>query len=208
MENRDNSTDRGKRNFAHNGNLDKVAGETELPNNNGNTSKNKSIGTGKVIDKGFKQNTAAKPNGKKTKTIVLALLPLVVLAAMVYFLLSPYGQQMINIGIPLPQVTIEKVEFHENHITAFIRNTGPEEITISQADVNDRIQAAAIEPSKTLPRFSEARVIIPFLWNPGEPYFLIAFIHTNKKEMECKSNTLKSPDGIFIYSPKMGKIIF
>ncbi|MGH9952462.1 MAG: ZIP family metal transporter, partial [Nitrososphaeraceae archaeon] len=86
------------------------------------------------------------------------------------FLLSPYGQSLINTGIPLPQVTIEKVEFHDNQILAYIRNTGPMEIVISQADVNDRIQSAAIEPSSNMPRLGEAKVMIPFPWIPGTPY--------------------------------------
>ena len=108
--------------------------------------------------------------GKRTKSIILAIIPLVILAGMIYFLLSPYGQNLINTGVPLPEVTIEKVEFHENQVVAFIRNTGPEQVTISQADINDRIQSAAIEPSQVLARLSEAKVIIPFFWNTAEPY--------------------------------------
>jgi ZIP family zinc transporter len=53
---------------------------------------------------------------------------------------------------------------------AFIRNTGPIDVIVAQADVNDRIQQAAIEPRKELPRLAEAKVIIPFPWNKGEPY--------------------------------------
>jgi len=106
---------------------------------------------------------------KKTP-LILAFVPIVVLAGMIIFLLSPYGQSLINTGIPLPQVTIEKVEFHENQILAFIRNTGPLEIVVSQADVNDRIQPAAIEPDSKIPRLAEAKVMIPFPWIPGTPY--------------------------------------
>ena len=106
---------------------------------------------------------------KKTP-LILAFVPIVVLAGMIIFLLSPYGQSLINTGIPLPQVTIEKVEFHENQILAFIRNTGPLEIVVSQADVNDRIQSAAIEPDSKIPRLGEAKVMIPFPWIPGTPY--------------------------------------
>ncbi len=106
---------------------------------------------------------------KKTP-LILAFIPIVVLAGMIIFLLSPYGQSLINTGIPLPQVTIEKVEFHENQILAFIRNTGPLEIVVSQADVNDRIQSAAIEPDSKIPRLGEAKVTIPFPWIPGTPY--------------------------------------
>ncbi len=105
----------------------------------------------------------------KTKTIVIALIPLVVLAGMIVFLFGP-GQTLLNTGIPLPDVTIERIEFHEGKIISLIRNTGPETIEISLVDVNDRITAGAIEPSKTLPRLAEAKVIIPFNWNEGVPY--------------------------------------
>lgn len=114
-----------------------------------------------------------KAGGKKRGkmfSIGLAMIPLIVLAGMIYFLTSPYGQNLITTGTPRPEVTIEKIEFHENQIVAFIRNTGPEEVTISQADVNDRIHSAAIEPSQVIPRLGEAKVIIPFFWNAAEPY--------------------------------------
>ena len=113
---------------------------------------------------------ATKGKRRKIASLVLAITPLIILAGMIYFLSSPFGQNLINTGVPLPEVTIEKVEFHENQVVAFIRNTGPEQVTISQADINDRIQSAAIEPSQVLPRLSEAKVIIPFFWNTAEPY--------------------------------------
>src|SRR5919108_1286913 len=109
---------------------------------------------------------------RKSTIIVAAFIPFIILAVMIFLLFSPTFQSFINSGIPLPKVTIEKIEFRENpsQIIVFIRNTGPNEITIAQADVNDRIHAAAIEPSKTLARLSDARVLIPFPWNPAEPY--------------------------------------
>jgi len=116
------------------------------------------------------KNTKGGNHPSRKTPIILAFVPLVVLAAMIIFLLSPYGQSLINTGIPLPQVTIEKVEFHDNQILAYIRNTGPMEVVISQADVNDRIQPAAVEPSSMLSRLGEAKVMIPFPWIPGTPY--------------------------------------
>jgi zinc transporter ZupT len=101
--------------------------------------------------------------------IAIALIPLIVLAGMLVFLFGP-GMSILNIGIPLPEITIEKIEFQNNKIIAFIRNTGPEEIEIAQADINDRIIPAAIEPSKSLSRLAEAKVIVPFPWNAGVPY--------------------------------------
>jgi ZIP family zinc transporter len=104
------------------------------------------------------------------KLIAFAIIPFVVLTAMILFLFSPVGQSSLNSGVPVPEVTIEKIEFQEGKIVAFIRNTGPVDITIAQADINDRIHLAAIEPSRSLPRLTEAQVIIPFPWNPAEPY--------------------------------------
>jgi len=105
----------------------------------------------------------------RKKMIAIALIPIIVLAGMLVFLFGP-GMSILNIGIPLPEITIEKIEFHNNKIIAFIRNTGPEAIEIAQADINDRIIPAAIEPSKSLSRLAEAKVIVPFSWNAGVPY--------------------------------------
>ncbi len=124
--------------------------------------------TEKIIKPG--DHIFQKRKNKKFVSIGLAIIPLVVLSAMIYFLTSPFGQDLITGGTPLPEITIEKIEFHENQIVAYIRNTGPETVTISQADINDRIHSAAIEPSQTLPRLGDAKVIIPFFWNPAEPY--------------------------------------
>jgi zinc transporter, ZIP family len=108
-------------------------------------------------------------NYSRKKIIAIALIPLLVLAGMIIFLFGP-GQSFLNTGIPLPEITIERIEFQEGKIVAYIRNTGPEEVEIAQADINDRITPAAIEPSKTLSRLAEAKVIVPFSWSPGVPY--------------------------------------
>jgi ZIP family zinc transporter len=104
-----------------------------------------------------------------TKMVASAIIPLVVLSAMIAFLLWP-SNGLLNIGMPLPDVSIERIEFLDGRIAAHIRNTGPQAVEIAQADVNDRIVPAAIEPSKTLERFAEAKVVIPFQWIEGQPY--------------------------------------
>src|ERR687887_769268 len=121
-----------------------------------------------------KENDQIKSKGRQTistiSTAGSALIPIAVLVAMIAFLLGP-GQSFINSGgTPLPKITIERVEFQEGKIVALIRNTGPIDVTVAQADVNDRIHPAAIEPNKELARLAEAKVVIPFPWNTGEPY--------------------------------------
>ena len=122
-----------------------------------------------------KQQRHQAIKGKKQmsnkKMIFIALIPIIVLAGMIVFLFSPAGQSLLQkSGNSLPEVTVERIEFQDSKIVALLRNTGPTDVTVSQIDINDRIQPAAIEPGKTLSRLAVAKVVVPFSWNPGEPY--------------------------------------
>ncbi len=123
------------------------------------------------MERGESEGDIMSNNTRITKkTLALGVLPFIVVGAMILFLLNSSGLLIQTPIKPLPEISIEKVEFGDNQIAASIRNTGTSEVTIAQADVNDRINPAAIEPSKTLPRLGVARVLIPFNWNLGEPY--------------------------------------
>ena len=104
------------------------------------------------------------------RTILFGIVPIIVIGAMIIFLLNSPGILFQSSVKPLPKISFEKVEFSDDGILAFVRNTGPSNTTIAQADVNDRIHPAAIEPSRMLTRLADAKVIIPFVWNIGEPY--------------------------------------
>lgn len=110
-----------------------------------------------------------KPN-RITKTILFGIIPFIVLGMMIIFLITYPGILFKTSTEPLPELSVEKVEFSDGTITAFVRNTGPSELAIALADINDRIHPAAVEPDLTLARFGEAKVIIPFNWNVAEPY--------------------------------------
>src|SRR3972149_1401380 len=109
---------------------------------------------------------------KKTSKIMLiasAIIPIIILAGMIAYIFGP-GANLLDFGTSLPEITIEKIDFLDSKIVATVRNTGPIDVEVVQADVNDRIQPAAIEPSKKLNRFTTSKVIIPFEWNEAEPY--------------------------------------
>lgn len=105
----------------------------------------------------------------KGKLILSGVIPIIILAGMIFYIFGP-GADLLDFGTPLPEITIEKIDFLDSKIIATVRNTGPIDVDIVQADVNDRIQPAAIEPDKHLTRFEVAKVIIPFEWNVAEPY--------------------------------------
>ena len=88
---------------------------------------------------------------------------------MIAYIFGP-GSDLLEFGIPLPEITIEKIDFKNSEIQVIVRNTGPVPVEVVMADINDRIQPAAIEPDKSLERFESALVRIPFEWNEGEPY--------------------------------------
>jgi len=116
------------------------------------------------------EGNISNTNRISKRTILFGVVPIIVIGAMIVLLLNSPGILFQSSIEPLPEISIEKVEFSEGNIVAFVRNTGPSEITIAQADVNDRIHPAAIEPGQTLTKFADAKVIIPFVWNTGEPY--------------------------------------
>ncbi|EPA05581.1 ZIP family metal transporter [Candidatus Nitrosarchaeum limnium] len=105
----------------------------------------------------------------KIRLIASGLIPFAFLVVMILYLLGP-GSDLLQFGVALPEITIEKVEFVDSEIHVTVRNTGPISVVIVMADVNDRIQPAAIEPHKSLERFETALVRIPFAWNHAEPY--------------------------------------
>lgn len=105
----------------------------------------------------------------KGKIIVSGIVPFIFIILMMVYIFGP-GSDLLDLGVPLPEITMEKIDFLDSEIQVTVRNTGPIPVEIAMADVNDRIQPAAIEPDKYLNRYESAVVRIPFEWNEAEPY--------------------------------------
>jgi len=117
-----------------------------------------------------RESSIIKENISKRKIVFFGIIPFAILSVMIILILSFPSLFFIGQIKTLPEISIEKIEFENMKIIAFVRNTGHSEVTIAQADVNDRIQYAAMEPTNRLDRFENGKVIIPFVWNKGEPY--------------------------------------
>jgi zinc transporter ZupT len=129
----------------------------------------------------------------KAKLIASGLIPFAFVVLMIAYIFGP-GAELIDFGIPLPEISIEKVDFVDSAIIVTVRNTGPIPVQIVMADVNDRIQPASIEPDKKLERFETAIVKIPFEWNPAEPYTIGLTIGDGtrfQKEVEAAAPALE-----------------
>lgn len=69
---------------------------------------------------------------------------------------------------PVEEVTFERVTLQPNSIHIKLRNTGPAEITIAQAIVDDAVWPARFDPSPTIGRLSTASLDLGYPWVEGE----------------------------------------
>jgi ZIP family zinc transporter len=126
-------------------------------------------------------------NISKSKMIASGVIPFVFLIVMVAYIFGP-GSYLLDLGVPLPEITIEKINFVESEIQVTVRNTGPIPVEVVMADVNDRIQPAAVEPDRFLERYETTLVRIPFEWNEAEPYTIGLTVEDGTRfEREIKS---------------------
>lgn len=107
----------------------------------------------------------------KAKLIASGVIPFAFVILLVAYIFGP-GSDLLDLGVPLPEITMEKVNFVDSEIIVTVRNTGPIPVEVVMADVNDRIQPAAIEPDRFLERYETATIRIPFHWNEAQPYLI------------------------------------
>jgi len=132
-------------------------------------------------------------NSSKGKIIASGVIPFGFLILLMVYIFGP-GADLLDFGIPLPEITIEKVDFVDSEIQATVRNTGPIPVQVVMADVNDRIQPAAVEPDGYLERYETTLVRIPFEWNAAEPYNIGITIEDGtrfEKEIEAAAPALE-----------------
>lgn len=107
------------------------------------------------------------------RLVIAALFPLALLGLMIFWLLGS-GSNLFNVPeIPADQLSSTKIEFHPNEIQVKVRNTGPDELTITNVMVNGAIlHQYDISPSNTLGRLNTATITIPYMWEEGKPYVI------------------------------------
>ena len=129
----------------------------------------------------------------KGKLIASGVIPFAFLVILVAYIFGP-GSDLLDLGVPLPEITMEKVDFVDSEIQVTVRNTGPISVEVAMADINDRIQPAAVEPDRYLERYETALVRIPFEWNEAEPYRIGITIEDGtrfEKEIEAAAPAVK-----------------
>ncbi|MFB5628585.1 MAG: divalent cation transporter, partial [Nitrosarchaeum sp.] len=80
----------------------------------------------------------------KVRVIASGVIPFVFVILMMVYIFGP-GADLLDFGVSLPEITLEKINFEKSEIHVTVRNTGPIPVVVAMADVNDRIQPATIE---------------------------------------------------------------
>ncbi|MEO2201347.1 MAG: divalent cation transporter [Thaumarchaeota archaeon] len=148
-------------------------------------------------------------NFSKSKTIASGIIPFTFVVVLMLYIFGP-GADLLDLGIPLPEITIEKVDFIDSEIQVTVRNTGPISVEVVMADINDRIQPAAIEPDRFLERYETALVRIPFEWNVAEPYRIGLTIEDGtrfEKEIDAAAPALEPNFDLAIFFAIIGTYV-
>lgn len=105
----------------------------------------------------------------------LLILPLIALAGVIVLFLTTGGGLNLTSPVPVEALSVERVTLEYGRIRAVVRNSGPEELTISQIVINDAIWQFNAEPSATIPRLGTTTLDLVYPWAYGEAYALRIF---------------------------------
>ncbi|QDI88617.1 divalent cation transporter [Candidatus Nitrosopumilus sp. SW] len=148
-------------------------------------------------------------NTSRVKVIASGIIPFAFVIIMMAYIFGP-GSDLLDFGIPLPEITIEKIDFVDSEIQATVRNTGPIPVEVVMADVNDRIHPAAVEPDGFLERYEAALVRIPFEWNEAEPYIIGITVGDGtrfEKEIEAAAPALQPTLDLAVFFAIIGTYV-
>ena len=109
------------------------------------------------------------------QTFSLLLIPIILLAGVIALFLSTGGGLRLDAPVPVENLDIERYSLRRNNIDLYVRNTGPEELTIASVIVNEAVMPFSVSPSPTIPRLGRARVHVDYAWTEGEAYGITVF---------------------------------
>lgn len=119
--------------------------------------------------------TASSANRSGPVTLLLFLFPIVLLAGVIALFLSTSGGLDLQAPAPVEDVKIERYVLEWEEIHLYVRNAGPEEVTIAQVVINEAVWPFTVEPEATIPRLGTAVIHLDYGWSTGEAYGITIF---------------------------------
>src|SRR5512132_80278 len=83
------------------------------------------------------------------RTFVLLLIPIVLLAGVIALFLYTGGGLRLDSPAPVENLDVEKYILQRDNVDLYIRNTGPEEMTIASVIINDAVMPFEVMPNAT-----------------------------------------------------------
>jgi len=109
------------------------------------------------------------------RTFGLLLLPIILLAGVIFLFLNTGGGLDLKSAAPVEDLTIERYSLSLNKIEIIVRNAGPEALTISSLIINDAVWPFSVSPDNTIPRLGQGTIHLEYPWVYGEAYGITLF---------------------------------
>ena len=119
--------------------------------------------------------TEQKTNRFNIRTFGLLLFPIILLAGVIFLFLSTGGGLNLQSAAPVEDLTIERYSLSPTRIEIFVRNAGPEALTISTLIINDAVWPFSVSPDNTIPRLGQGTIHLEYPWVYGEAYGITLF---------------------------------
>ena len=104
------------------------------------------------------------------RTFILLLVPVILLAGVIALFLSTGGGLDLESPAPVEELDIERYHLEPNSVELYVRNTGPDDLTIATVIINEAIMPFKVDPSPTIPRLGRATVQVNYAWSYAEAY--------------------------------------
>ena len=123
------------------------------------------------------------------KSLILLLIPVILLAGVIALFLSTGGGLSLSSAAPVEGLDVERYVLKRGGIDLYVRNTGPQEITIANIIINSAVMPFHVEPSANIQRLGRAVIHFDYPWSRGEAYAITIFtdnsIPFNRKYPSC-----------------------
>lgn len=121
------------------------------------------------------QTSPETTNRLSIRTLILLLLPILLLAGVIFLFLQTGGGLDLDSPVPIEDLTIERYRLERGHFEFHVQNTGPESLTIATVIVNEAIMPFEVMPSVEIPRLGRAVIGVEYAWTEGEAYVARVF---------------------------------
>lgn len=117
------------------------------------------------------ERPVAKPEGRGALTWLAALIPIILLAAMLALFAFTNPLSLFKADLPpVESLSVGRVNVTADGFRFDVVNGGPEDVTVAQIIVDGAFWNFSMEPSATIPRLGTATVIMQYPWVEGEPH--------------------------------------